>query len=44
MKAIIQTDLNDPYALSWQETPTPEPHEGEVLIRVAAAGLNRFSH
>ena len=41
MKAIIQTDLNDPYSLSWQETHTPTPHEGEVLVQVAAAGLNR---
>ncbi len=41
MKAIIQTDLNDPYSLTWQDTHTPVPHEGEVLIQVAAAGLNR---
>ncbi|MGO1950520.1 MAG: NAD(P)H-quinone oxidoreductase [Mycobacteriaceae bacterium] len=41
MKAIIQTDPNDPYSLSWQDTHVPAPHDGEVLVQVAAAGLNR---
>lgn len=41
MKAIIQTDPTDPSALSWQDTPTPTPASGEVLVRVTAAGLNR---
>jgi putative PIG3 family NAD(P)H quinone oxidoreductase len=41
MKAIIQTDPTDPSALSWQDAPTPTPADGEVLLRVTAAGLNR---
>lgn len=41
MKAIIQTDVNDPTALEWQETDTPTLNPGEVLVKVAAAGVNR---
>lgn len=41
MKAIIQTDTNDPTALEWQETDTPTLNPGEVLVKVAAAGVNR---
>lgn len=41
MKAIIQTDVNDPTALEWQETETPTLNPGEVLVKVAAAGVNR---
>lgn len=41
MKAIIQTDRDDPYSLSWQDTHIPAPQDGEVLIQVSAAGLNR---
>lgn len=41
MKAIIQTDLDDPTSLTWSETPTPTPGEGEVLLRITAAGVNR---
>lgn len=41
MKAIIQTDRDDPYSLAWQETLVPTPQEGEVLLQVSAAGLNR---
>lgn len=41
MKAIIQTDPDDPQALHWQETHIPTPQDGEVLVQVTAAGLNR---
>lgn len=41
MKAIIQTDPTDPGSLAWEEIPTPTPGEGEVLVRVTAAGVNR---
>lgn len=41
MKAIIQTDPSDPTSLTWSDTPTPTPAEGEVLLRVTAAGVNR---
>ena len=41
MKALIQTDLSNPRALEWGDAPDPELKEGEVLVKVAAAGLNR---
>lgn len=41
MNAIIQTDPENPHALEWQETQKPELGPGEVLVKVAAAGVNR---
>ncbi|MHA2787801.1 NAD(P)H-quinone oxidoreductase [Corynebacterium sp. S7] len=40
MKAIIQTDPDNPRALELQETETPQLQPGEVLVKVAAAGVN----
>ena len=39
MKAIVIDSKTR--ALSWQDVPDPVPGEGEVLIRVQAAGVNR---
>lgn len=41
MKAIIITAPGAPGVLQPGERPTPQPGEGEVLIRVRAAGVNR---
>lgn len=41
MKAIIQTDPKDPRSLEWRDTDTPKLNPGEVLVKVAAAGVNR---
>ena len=41
MKAIEIANRGQGYALAVAETPTPSPGAGEVLIRNAAAGLNR---
>ena len=41
MKAIVQTDLDDPRSLTWTTTDTPELKPGEVLVQVKAAGVNR---
>ncbi|AKK10127.1 NAD(P)H-quinone oxidoreductase [Corynebacterium uterequi] len=41
MKAIVQTNPDDPRSLQWRDAPTPVPGEGEVLVKVAAAGVNR---
>lgn len=40
MKAIRYHQTGGPEVLSLDEVPTPEPGPGEVLIRVAAAGVN----
>jgi NADPH:quinone reductase len=40
MRAIQQQEFGGPEVLQLVELPTPEPGEGEVLIRVARAGLN----
>ncbi|GAB3944285.1 NAD(P)H-quinone oxidoreductase [Corynebacterium tapiri] len=41
MKAIIQTDPDNPRSLEWQDVDTPQLRPGEVLVKVAAAGVNR---
>ncbi|MDR7330750.1 NAD(P)H-quinone oxidoreductase [Corynebacterium guangdongense] len=41
MKAIVQTDPDVPRSLEWREVDTPELRPGEVLVKVAAAGVNR---
>lgn len=40
MKAMIIEELGGPEVLKLTEVPTPEPGPGEVLIRVACAGVN----
>jgi putative PIG3 family NAD(P)H quinone oxidoreductase len=41
MKAITIPEFGGPEALVLSEVPDPEPGAGEVLVRVAAAGVNR---
>jgi NADPH2:quinone reductase len=41
MKAILITRKGGPEVLEMHQIPAPVPAAGEVLIRVAAAGLNR---
>ncbi|AKU15340.1 NAD(P)H-quinone oxidoreductase [Luteipulveratus mongoliensis] len=41
MKAITIPEFGDEDALSLAEVPTPELRDGEVLVDVAAAGVNR---
>ena len=41
MKAIIQTDPDNPRALEWGDAPKPEIGDGEVLVKVRAAAVNR---
>lgn len=41
MRAVIATGAGGPDVLSVAELPAPEPGPGEVLLAVAAAGLNR---
>jgi putative PIG3 family NAD(P)H quinone oxidoreductase len=41
MHAITIPEPGGPQALVWSEVPDPEPAEGEVLIDVTSAGVNR---
>jgi putative PIG3 family NAD(P)H quinone oxidoreductase len=41
MRAVVITKPGGPEVLEWQEVPDPDLGPGEVLIDVAAAGLNR---
>src|SRR4051794_39643271 len=40
MRAVAYESNGSPEALRLRDLPDPEPGEGEVLIRVAYAGLN----
>ena len=41
MHAVVITEPGEPDVLRWEEVPNPVPAEGEVVIDVAAAGVNR---
>ncbi|HEY1624130.1 MAG TPA: NAD(P)H-quinone oxidoreductase [Streptosporangiaceae bacterium] len=41
MHAIVITKPGGPDVLRWQQVPDPEPGPGDVLIEIAAAGVNR---
>ncbi len=41
MRAVVITEPGGPEVLQWEEVPDPEPGPDEVLIDVAAAGVNR---
>jgi len=41
MHAVVITEPGEPEVLSWLEVPDPEPGPGEVVIDVAAGGVNR---
>jgi NADPH2:quinone reductase len=40
MRAILMNEFGGPEVLKLAELPTPEPADGEVLIKVSRAGLN----
>jgi NADPH:quinone reductase-like Zn-dependent oxidoreductase len=42
MRAVVIHETGGPEVLRIEEVPEPEPGEGEVLVRVEAAGVNRF--
>lgn len=41
MHAVTFDEPGDPSVLHWREVADPQPGAGEVLVRVAAAGVNR---
>jgi NADPH:quinone reductase-like Zn-dependent oxidoreductase len=40
MKAVVMYEYGGPEVLKYEDFPDPVPNNGEVLIRVAAAGIN----
>ncbi|MFE9452689.1 NADP-dependent oxidoreductase [Streptomyces sp. NPDC006739] len=40
MHAVVQSEFGGPEVLAYAETDVPEPGPGEVLVRVAGAGVN----
>ena len=40
MKAIQVHQTGGPEVLQYNDVPTPEPGEGEVLVKIAATGIN----
>ncbi len=44
MKAAVIHEFGDVDVLKYQDIATPEPRPGHVLIKVLAAGVNRFDH
>ncbi|HEY2572241.1 MAG TPA: alcohol dehydrogenase catalytic domain-containing protein, partial [Solirubrobacteraceae bacterium] len=40
MRAVLLSETGGPDVLRIEEVPTPEPGDGEVLIRVRAASIN----
>jgi NADPH:quinone reductase len=42
MRAVRVHEFGDPGVLTLEDVPQPEPIEGEVLVRVQAAGVNPF--
>jgi putative PIG3 family NAD(P)H quinone oxidoreductase len=41
MRAVVITEPGEPEVLHWLEVPDPVPGPGEVVIEVAACGVNR---
>lgn len=40
MRAIVIHQFGDPKQLKVEEVPTPQPHDGEVLVAIKAASIN----
>ncbi len=41
MRAVVITEPGEPEVMRWLEVPDPVPGPGEVIIEVAASGVNR---
>src|SRR5258706_10437903 len=42
MKAILVREFGGPEVLNLEEIPTPKPASGQVLVGIAAAGVNPY--
>jgi putative PIG3 family NAD(P)H quinone oxidoreductase len=41
MRAVVITEPGGPEVMRWQEVPDPVPGPGEVIVEIAASGVNR---
>ena len=41
MRAVVITEPGEPEVMQWLDVPDPSPGPGEVVIDVAASGVNR---
>ena len=41
MKAIVRSEYGSPDALRLEDVPTPQPGDGDVLVRIRASSVNR---
>ncbi len=41
MKAVVFTGEGGPEVMAWEDRPVPQPGPGQLLVKVAAAGVNR---
>jgi NADPH:quinone reductase-like Zn-dependent oxidoreductase len=44
MKAAVMHEFGDVDVLKYEDIETPKPGPGQVLVKVLAAGVNRFDH
>ncbi len=44
MKAAVIHEFGDYDVLKLEDVPTPRPKPGHILIKILAAGVNRFEH
>lgn len=44
MKAAVFHKFGDADVLKVEDVPTPKPKAGHVLVKILAAGVNRFDH
>ncbi len=44
MKAAVIREFGDPSVFTIAEVDTPTPRPGHVLVKILAAGVNRFDH
>lgn len=40
MKAVVVSEYGGPEVMETRELPSPEPEDGQILVRVSAAGVN----
>src|SRR5207247_2038937 len=42
VKAVVVHEAGGPDVLSYEDAPDPEPADGQVLVRLAASGVNHY--